>query len=326
MFKDSVLKKKDYAFLMKRLKTENKSYQKLLTSNAYRLGNIIIDLGCSFQSLEKFKSFIKVLDGKIRWQYIKRKNPGFVKNSNKSKEELESIEIDKYFSDNNFIVYTCIFGNYDIPLEPIIKPNNCTYCIIGDVVVPETSIWIKYDLKKIQNKLEGLTDAEKNRFCKMFPHILFPNYSKSIYIDGNIKVITDLTEFINIDSKYCLLFHWHKARKCVYEEAKACKKLKKASKKSINNYIAILEKEKFPRDYGMVECNVIVRDHTNVIMKKIMKDWWVQYKKFVKRDQLSLPYVLWKYNILMKDVALLGNDVSKNWALRVMPHKVKTKD
>lgn len=318
MLIDSVIKKEEYAAMMYRLKNENRLYQKLLTSKIYRFGNIILEIGYSFKTLKNFKRFFKILNGKVRWQYVKKRYPNFIENSN----EIENIDIDKYFSDDNFVVYTCIFGNYDIPQEPVIKPNNCDFFLIGDVSVPKTSNWIKYDFKNTQDQLKGLTNSEKNRFCKMFPHILFPNYSKSVYIDGNIKVITDLTEFVNIKNRYGLLFHWHKARSCVYEEAKACKILKKASKKSINDYITVLKKEKFPRNYGMVECNVIIRDHTNTIMKNIMENWWEQYRKYVKRDQLSLPYVLWKYKIPIEDVALLGKDVSQNWAIRIMPHMI----
>ena len=54
----------------------------------------------------------------------------------------------------------------------------------------------------------------------MHPDVLFEDYNYSIYIDGNIKVIGDLTAYINLISKAGIAVHRHGKRDCVYEEAK----------------------------------------------------------------------------------------------------------
>ena len=71
----------------------------------------------------------------------------------------------------------------------------------------------------------------------------------------------------------------------------------------------------------MLECNLIVRDHDDAAMKKVMEMWWEEFCKRSKRDQLSLPYVLFKNGIKVESVGVLGTNIFQNYALRVVKHE-----
>ena len=43
-----------------------------------------------------------------------------------------------------------------------------------------------------------------------------------------------------------------------------------------------------------------------------MEKWWDEYLRFPTRDQLSLPYVVWKYGFDKAQIMILGNDVEMN--------------
>ncbi|MBU1260688.1 MAG: hypothetical protein KJ757_02245 [Planctomycetes bacterium] len=47
---------------------------------------------------------------------------------------------------------------------------------------------------------------------------------------------------------------------------------------------------------GLYEAGVILRRNTDRV-SKIMEYWWLEYSQGAKRDQLSLPYVLWKLGV-----------------------------
>ena len=72
-------------------------------------------------------------------------------------------------------------------------------------------------------------------------------------------------------------------------------------------YAAYLKKAGFPEKYGMLECNMLVRNHTCQEMQQLMEQWWNEFlSSETKRDQLSLPFVLWKNHIRVEQITRLG--------------------
>ena len=59
-----------------------------------------------------------------------------------------------------------------------------------------------------------------------------------------------------------------------------------------NNYKSL----GFPEHYGLYEANVIIRKHNNKSVIDLMEYWWSEILNNSHRDQLSLNYVIWKYD------------------------------
>jgi len=298
---------------MEALKRENQAYKDVLCSKQYKIGKYFSEFSDAFHSLTQFRKYLRILNGKFRWKKLCKLYPI-------NQNSVSRVNKANYFFNEEIIIYTSIFGNYDLPQEPVFKPDNCKFLIFTDQEISADSVWEKQELP-LELLNGNYTNAEKNRFCKMLPHHLFPNAHYSIYIDGNIKSITDLTEFVNCCSEIGMALHMHKARRCVYEELEACRLLKKAPISAIDAYKRFLERQHFPRNYGMNECNVIVRDHANPVVCQIMEEWWDTFKKGdVKRDQLSFPFLLYKHGIKPSEIATLGMNVQENPAIRVVEH------
>ena len=315
MFTSPIPDKKRFVHLQTQLKEQNRLYKDTLSQKTYKLAQIGVAFGRVFTSWKNAKSFLNMIQSKLRWRYVCFKYPI-------TKEQEEQVSAPNYFSNEKFVVYTSIFGAYDLPQEPLFVPDNCQFFIVTDQPLPKDSVWQKVDTSFLGEEFAQMSNTHKNRFCKMFPHKLFPKTKYSIYIDGNIKPISDFTEFINIPSRYGLLCHAHKARTCVYDEMKACKILKKGNTAAMDDYAQTLCRAGFPTHYGMLECNMIVRDHTNPTMPQLMEAWWQEFIiSKTNRDQLSLPYVLWKNHIPVAEIAKLGTNIGQNDTLRVVAHK-----
>ena len=155
----------------------------------------------------------------------------------------------------------------------------------------------------------------------MHPNEIFPEYKYSIYVDGNIKIISDLTEYVNLLNENGIGIHLHHLRNCVFDELHAVTKSKRIDKESAKKHEKYLIENGMPRNYGLLQCNVIVRDHNNPICIKIMNEWWKEFKKNSKRDQLSLPYVLYKNDIPVEKIGVLGTNVYRNPSFRILLHK-----
>lgn len=313
MLKDSNIDSNIYSDLMNTIKKMNSEYRILRKSKTYKIGMAV---EMSVLALRKMQ-FSTAKKQFLRW-YKGVKSKQFLGVNRKIKKE----RIPNYFSEHRIAVYSVVFGKYDIIPEPYYHPDNIDYFLITDQSLDLTnSVWQKMDISNYEQDIKELNNIEKNRYFKMFPHLLFPKYKYSIYIDGNVQVISDLTEYIYHLEECGLAAHMHSMRDCVYEESGAIIFSKKEKRTNMEKHIKHLMKEAFPKHYGMLECNVLVREH-NSMCKKIMEMWWEEFTIYSKRDQISLPYVLYKNNISIDEVGTLGDNVYENPSFRIHTHNI----
>ena len=243
-------------------------------------------------------------------------------NSNSKKNYLPSVISKK--RDGKIVVYTCIVGEYDNLLEPLILTPDTDYVVYSDnpKIVGKGSAWIYKSIpKEIQKKCQN-NCILINRYIKMHPKELFPKYDLSLYIDGSMRIMSDIAScFYYINDSTGLAMHNHRIRDDVYEEAKACIMTRKGNKKCIKELMKKYENERFPHQYGLLEATIIASDLNNPLSYNLLGEW---YQEFIKsdtyRDQLTLTYVLWKNNLECKDVGILCEVIPKNYKFRRYEH------
>ncbi|GHU78425.1 hypothetical protein AGMMS49992_29030 [Clostridia bacterium] len=204
-------------------------------------------------------------------------------------------------------VYVAVFGGYDCIEEPKCKPDNIDYYVITDASPDKyiSSAWKYVDISKYNDTIHGYSSRKKSRFFKMHPQLLFSDYEYSVFLDGSFTVIGDLNDFIIKIGAYDLVTYKHWTRHCVYEEAKAIIKQRKDTLESVNKHIKHLKRDGMPYNYGLISSGILARRHTS-LNKQIMDFWWDECSKFSIRDQLSLPYVLYKLGIPVGKITKLG--------------------
>lgn len=294
--------------LIKAIEELNSSYNKLLNSQEYRIGKRMLELKKDFSLVSFFKYFrSREIEKKIQ-----RKNPSLaIKPSNTFGKKIIGL---------NGAIYTCITNGYDSVKEPLFKPLELTYYCFAEKKISSESIWV---YKKIPSNILLMGNCNANRYCKMHPFSFFENYDFSIYIDGNIRTISDMSLLYDIakKSKTGLALHIHSRRQCVYEEIEACLLYGKGDANALLRYKKKLEEESFPKNFGLFQASVIVVDLKNAYAKKILDAWWNEYNTSkTQRDQLTLPYVIWKMGFKCSDVGFLGNDAYCNPKYQVISH------
>lgn len=225
-----------------------------------------------------------------------------------------------YFSQDKIAVYTCITGPYDTLREPAFVPDNCDFWAITDQDVPKDSCWKKIDIFEVRQVTDMRDPVLINRCIKMNPYEIFPEYRYSIYLDANFRIITDVTEEINRISDRGIAFFDHGVRKGVYEEIEECIRLGKATEKELCEAEEFLKKNNMPEGYGLLLGGIIARDHKNTLGREISEEWWELYRKFPFRDQILLPYVLYRRNIMVKEIATLGDNVKSAYGIERCRH------
>lgn len=215
-----------------------------------------------------------------------------------------SIDDIDFASKKNHVLYTCITGGYDNLIIPTYYNHSYDYVCFTD-----NSEWISkqrigpWQIRPLQ--YTESTNALNNRWHKVHPHKLFPEYEDSIYIDGNIDILDDnLFKQIESKSSKKILIPKHPMNNCIYKEIKVNIKNKRAPKEQCLKMKEILKEAKYPKKIGLCENNVIYRKHNDLLVIKIMEEWWSYIKNVVPRDQLSLCFLFYKYGINLEDVYL----------------------
>lgn len=206
-----------------------------------------------------------------------------------------------FMNHNQIAIYTCIAGDYDELKEPVEVLDNCDYYFISDKKPERSSVYKWVDIHSIVPK-EITDNVLRNRYCKMLPHKFLQEYRYSIYIDGNITLRGDITECIPKLGKSRVGVTSRLYTDNIYAEA--LRKLKDGLWKPDDFLRQVKEYwyQGMPDDYGAFWCNMLVREHNHPICIKLMEEWWNEFIKYTKRDQISFPYVLWKNGYAADDV------------------------
>ena len=239
---------------------------------------------------------------------------GNSKFQNYIKENLITINMN-----SRIAIYTCIVGNYDKINEPSYVNKNIDYYIFTDQNIPEDSAWTKIDITSFQ-EYGKLTPIALNRMIKILPQHFLPDYDYTVYVDGNIKIIADLMPIVCNMGDAFIGIHTHAIRDCIFLEKNGIILLKKADLNIMKTQLEFYKKDGFPANFGLFQNSIIIRKNCDQC-KKIMDMWWGEYQKYPTRDQLSLPYVIWKSGINIDSIKIIGKNALKNPRFKNIDHK-----
>ena len=207
------------------------------------------------------------------------------------------------------VVYTCITNDYDDLKEiegyTYINSDWDYVCFTDNeelIKQKQTGIW---EIRPL--KFNGLDNTRNSRWHKINPHIVLPEYQQSLFIDANINILTGkIFKIIEQNTKDLMLAE-HANTICLYKEFEWIFRANIDKPEIMNSYYNLIKTEGFPQNYGLPENNIIYRKHNKAEIISIMNDWWYMLEHYSRRDQLSLPYVLWKHNIKCENVICFPN-------------------
>jgi hypothetical protein len=210
------------------------------------------------------------------------------------------------------IVYTVNIGGYDKlnPSPKVIWQDSADfeYLYFTDGEAPAG--WKKVEIKK--------GDRKASRFWKINSHLL-PPHDISIYLDACYcfkKDIKELPDLLEADIAVC-----KHPEPDVWSHAITCLWYRLDDPKVIFNQMG--RYSDLP-EHILTENSLIIRKN-NVIIQELNEIWWDEYLNGSQRDQLSLPYALWKSqaNLQILPFSARDNDLLDNWANHLQSHEWK---
>lgn len=214
---------------------------------------------------------------------------------------------------SNIVVYTAIFGDYDVLIDPEVVEPGVDYVCFTDDEKLSSDVW------QIRNVRPMTDPALSNRRIKILAHEYLEEYELSVYIDGNIQILERIKPLVeDYLSTTDFALYKHPERSGIFEEAEACIEKNKAEQGPVREQLSYYRDVGFPDDRDLSENRILFRRHQNPEIKDLMWSWWREVSERVSRDQLSLMFVLWMNDV---EYNLIPHSVRDTPQFAIYPHR-----
>ena len=139
--------------------------------------------------------------------------------------------------------------------------------------------------------------VRSSRMIKILPAKYLPEYRYSLWIDGSIALKTGKLDGL-VDAylwKAPVAAFQHPNRTCAYQEASVCLSAKLDDSKLISDQARTYWESGLPEGYGLAETGFLLRDHEQ--LATFSDAWWREIVRWSRRDQISFPFVSWRFGV-----------------------------
>ena len=190
-------------------------------------------------------------------------------------------------SQENIVFYSCLINNRD-DAKPMLFQDGFKRILFTDNPSLSAPDW------QIREPVKVFHDPVRtSRYHKLHPFEIFPDAEYAIWLDMTHTPYQSLRPLISNND---LTLHLHCQRTSVSQEVRACQTYKKDSPFILNSQISYYLKEGFPDNIGLYSTSCLIMKNTYKF-KLLSELWWNEICHWSKRDQISLPYCLWRLNM-----------------------------
>jgi hypothetical protein len=189
-------------------------------------------------------------------------------------------------------IYTANFSGYDVVHDPECIDHDYVCFTDTPTHFIGRGVW-----KPIIRPIEQETPQLEARWYKLHSHKLFPHTEWTLYVDASLELHRcplDFMEWCHVitgKSDCDMYLFTHPERDCLYQEAEACIRLKKAAREKVEPQVAKYRAAGFPEHAGLWMGGVLWRKNTPQV-KQFNELWWWEMIHGSDRDQIPLPAVL----------------------------------
>jgi hypothetical protein len=203
-----------------------------------------------------------------------------------------------------FLVLTSITDGKDKLIDPPKVFDNCDYIAFVDKEY-DVKVWEQRPVLKFSS-LDKYFNRRNAKTYKILSALMFPQYEYIIWEDGNHQLKMDPQLIIDEygEDSDILLFK-HPDRKCTYEEMQAVSHWQLDNRELVEAQFRYYKSLGVPEKLGLYEMSTFIVKTTDAT-KEFQLMWWEQINKFSSRDQISLPFCLWKMGNRLKRKRLKG--------------------
>jgi hypothetical protein len=187
---------------------------------------------------------------------------------------------------NKIAVYTSLFGDYDILRAPIYK--DCDFFCFSDR--PEI-VYKGWNIIQA-NPIDPIRTA---RYYKLHPHD-FLDHDYFLWQDACMVLKKDPFKLIDQLENESLGIYPHAELKTYEDEIRLICGLQKDNIDLVQRQYSFYKEQGLPKDVPIFETTIMVVKN-NQLTRQFFVDWWSELKRFSRRDQVSLPFLLWEKKV-----------------------------
>lgn len=197
-------------------------------------------------------------------------------------------------------VVTAIFGGRD---KPIAAPSNDVDRYVMFTDGDGADGW---DVRHVETEGDPRRAARRHKALALD----MVDGDVVVWVDGRIEVTAKPLRSVLRESlkRADIASFPHPWRACAYAEARECADLGRADEAELLSQVSSYRGEGFPEGSGLWNTMVVARRRTSQ-MVQLGRAWWEELESRTLRDQVSLPYLLWKFDI---ECGKLGADVYRD--------------
>lgn len=216
------------------------------------------------------------------------------------------------------LVYSCYFG-YHEPFNPTATGHGVGY----DRMVVTDHAALQAPGVTMLRPAAGASDdpGRMSRLAKICPHLFFADYDWVIYVDNSAALASQPQAMIaEIERQHAgmappgrYLFS-HEKRSCAYREARLCMVRGKISRADYRRQVRHYKATGFPQDQGLFMNTLMIQKMGDPATDAFNETWYDHFQTYSRRDQISLPYVLWETGYPTRVAPFVLSDVAA-WPL-----------
>jgi hypothetical protein len=189
------------------------------------------------------------------------------------------------------VIYTAIFGGYDCLREPGCRLPGWDLVALTDDPGLRSRAW---RVRVFEPPADG--PLAQARWCKTHPHVLFPDHEVSLWVDSAGRIHHDPVKFGKGEGWPAFMMVAHRFRKNLIQEAEQVIATDRALAHRVGEQVGGYQRDGFTRNV-LYETGVLLRKHHNPFIRDFDAAWWDEQVAHTFRDQLSLPYLAWKWGL-----------------------------
>ena len=213
------------------------------------------------------------------------------------------------FKNDDLIVYTSLIGeNEGLNSQPLFNSSNLRHVCLTDDENLTSDDWEII----LVDRIIPQDSYRSQRHFKIRPHIIFPNYKYSLYLDNTVVLRKRTEELINMilnslfilkdEPFFCLPYH---SQFDLISEFNACcnNNLDDQTRiyEQLNHYINTNSRDLKRKAYWGA---ILLRSHNKEEIVKLSETWFSHVCRYYRRDQLSIIHASSQLNISLKGFEL----------------------
>lgn len=207
------------------------------------------------------------------------------------------------------VVYTCLFGEDTIILEPEYKNVFWDYVCFTDQKNKwgeREGCWRFFEAQNPGNWNYDLLAT----YYMINSHRIFQDYDFSIWISPEMRIIGELEQWYEVYNKNSsfLAFSDYKddsiydiIETTLYNDDRNI-----AGRKKMYGY----RQEGYPEHYGLIDTRCIYKNHRDELLFQVLDDWWKDAAGDIMYGKYGFNYAAWKRNFKF---AICDQFVEENW-------------